>query len=98
MAIAKDTHEQQRQTLQEKLELIYEKRLEFDTLSHTKTMSDTFVLCFESIYSSLQQLSYGTASLSQTLENWDHVFRIMSMISPHPPFSNPTLVRLPKKE
>ncbi|KAI9009993.1 hypothetical protein CLU79DRAFT_839798 [Phycomyces nitens] len=85
------------QASQAKLNLIREKTLELEKIKEINSMSNDLVLLFADIADSMKDLSKGSEGVSNIMSNWDHVFRIMSMVNPeaNPSTPNPTVVKIP---
>ncbi|KAL0077528.1 hypothetical protein J3Q64DRAFT_1768112 [Phycomyces blakesleeanus] len=85
------------QASQAKLNLIREKTLELEKIKEMNAMSNGLVLLFGDVADSMKDLSKGAEGVSKIMENWDYVFRIMSMVNPeaNPSTPNPTVVKIP---
>ncbi|KAI9255784.1 hypothetical protein BDA99DRAFT_539918 [Phascolomyces articulosus] len=72
------TKQQQKQQPDHRSPLIREKEQEFRELSNIKKQSEQLVHFFEELQKSMHGLSQGVQGTADTLENWNHVFRIMA--------------------
>ncbi|KAG2226236.1 hypothetical protein INT45_003381 [Circinella minor] len=59
-------------------QVIREKEQEFRELSNIKKQSAQLVQFFEELQKDMHILSQGVQGTADTLENWNHVFRIMA--------------------
>ncbi|OZJ03477.1 hypothetical protein BZG36_02741 [Bifiguratus adelaidae] len=58
---------------------LQEKQKEYDNLVQVRDMSKQLVTYFEELAKSMEGLSDGSHAIASVLNNWNHVFRLMSL-------------------